>query len=180
MAKKERIELLTEKYAFANKILGAHGIKYEDREDLLHEIYILAFKSIDQLKDMDKIESWLWSITENRLKLYKKQFFRKSNTEVSLGQEDLELRISQHVLNLDQMANVINKIATCEELRFALHQLDRETLTILNLHYGLGYKLIEISKAQGKNYSTVKSMHSRGLAKLRRIIEQERVFKNGK
>lgn len=180
MADKERIDLLTKKYNFVNKLLIAHGIEHEDREDLLHEIYILAFKSLDQLSDMDKIESWLWKITENRLNLYRKEYSRKRYAEVSLEEDELEQRLSnlQHAINLDHVTKAIDEMATREELRSALCQLDRETLTILNLHYGLEYRLTEISEAQEKNYSSVKSTHARGLQKLRKIILRQRALEN--
>lgn len=174
MIKEERIALLTRKFDYVNKLLAAHGIKKEDREDLLNEVFILAIRSIDKLKDVDKMESWLWTITENHLKLYFKQISRKQEVEVYAEEIKLEQRTVEleTALDFDQVARAIDRLVTREELKFALSQLDNDTLTILNLRYGFQYRLSEIAKIQGKNYSSVKSIHTRALNKLRKIIRK--------
>lgn len=169
-----KIALLSKQYNNVDKILLAHQVPKEDREDLLQEIFITALKSLDQLEDPAKIGSWIWSIAEHATKRYFRKTWIKTRSECSCfsddGRNTMEMTTDPHAS--EAIESVADTITNREQLRNALNQLSRSEVALLNLHYGMQYKLSEIAEAQNKNYSTIKSMHTRALRKLRRILKE--------
>lgn len=67
---KEKEVLLCSKYNSINRLLAIHDVGRQDREDLLQEIFINAFRFLEKLKDPDKMDAWLWKITRNEVNRY--------------------------------------------------------------------------------------------------------------
>lgn len=170
----EKAVLLSEHYGQINKILLAHGVPAEDREDLLHEVFIAAYKSLGTLRETEKMGSWLWKIAENAVRKYYRKRRRIGEWEIFLFDEEPETAdvLGREPAELDQIADSIERMDQRNLLLPALKKLSRDEESLLKLYYGLGYSLVEIAEAQGKNYSSVKSMHIRALRKLRRIVEE--------
>ena len=64
---KEKEALLCSKYNNINRLLAIMNVEKQDREDLLQDIFIKALRSLKQLKDVEKMDAWLWSITRNEV-----------------------------------------------------------------------------------------------------------------
>ena len=62
---KEKEALLCSKYNNVNRLLAILNVDRQDREDLLHNIFINALRSLKQLRDVEKMDAWLWTITRN-------------------------------------------------------------------------------------------------------------------
>lgn len=174
MDKQEKIELLSLQYENVDRILLAHRVPKEDREDLLHEVFITALKSLHQLKNPDRIENWIWRITENTIKKFYWKVWNRNKVEISCSAEDWNDTILTTIslTEPDQISEAVERINQKEMLAAAMKRLEPQEVTVLYLHYGLDRRLIDISEAQRINYSTVKSIHIRALKKLREALEE--------
>lgn len=172
---KEKEALLCSKYDNINKLLVIHKVFQQDREDLIHEIFFKALKKLHQLRDPEKMDAWLWSITRNEVNRYWRHIMKSRHYFRSLEGEQTVLRHSEisdvHYLRL---AEEMDRIGDLEELTEALHRLNDKTQLLFRLYYFGGYRLKEIAIITGETESAVKSRHVRGLEKLRGILEEIR------
>lgn len=175
MNTKMKEALLCSKYDNINRLLAIHNVNKQDREDLLHNIFINAFRSLDKLRDVEKMDAWLWSITRNEVNKYLRGIIRGRNTFRSLSRQEIDTdgyELSEN--DCIQLANELDRVCDREELIQALRQLPQEFMILFRLHYFEGYKLTEIAQITGESVNTVKSRHRRGLIKLREILNEMR------
>lgn len=168
---KERKALLCSKYDNINRLLIIQNVPKQDREDLLHDIFINALRSLDKLREPDKMDAWLWQIARHELNRYWRKFFRGQGLVRSTDTEDFEAEIP-HIDDVNQrkLEEAFDQVAHREELCRVLKHLPRKTLIIFRLYYFEGYRLTEISEITGENINTIKTRHARGLAYLRQFL----------
>lgn len=170
---KEKEALLCSKYNNINRLLAIYKIDKQDREDLLHNIFISAFRSLEQLREADKMDAWLWSITRNEMNRYWRKVMKKREMVRSIDTEDFDVQMAYvDDANHRKLEEEIEKLCEREELAQALNKLSEKTLLLFRLYYFEGYKLREIAKITGDSESAVKSRHKRGLIKLKEILEE--------
>ena len=170
MDAKEKESLLCSKYNRINRLLAIYGVNPQDREDLLHEVFMKALRHLAQLRDAEKIEAWLWSITRNTLNHYWEDLQLNSSSKISIeGMDEDGWEISDDTAYETFMFELSERFRH-EELVQALRQLSPASLTLLRLHYYEGYNLKEIAQMIGESESSVKSRHQRAIARLRRIL----------
>lgn len=169
---KEKEALLCSKYNNINRLLAIQNVAKQDREDLLHDIFINAFRSLDQLREADKMDAWLWSITRNEVSKYWGKIMKKRDILRSIDAERFEAQMPRiDDANYRRLANEVDYLCDREDLKRALHQLSEKTLIVFRLYYFEGYKLKEIAQITGDSESAVKSRHKRGLARLKKLLE---------
>ncbi len=87
MDTKEKEALLCGKYNSINRLLAMQNVERQDREDLLHEIFMKAFRKLGQLRDPEKMDAWLWTITRNEVNRYWRRIMNGREMEKSLDAE---------------------------------------------------------------------------------------------
>ena len=75
------LKRLCEEYPSVIRLLKIMGVDLDDIEDLASDIFIDAYRNIGKLKDVDKLEAWLHTITGNRARKYYRQ--RMKRNEIS-------------------------------------------------------------------------------------------------
>ena len=176
---KEKEVLLCSKYNSINRLLAIHDVGRQDREDLLQEIFINAFRFLEKLKDPDKMDAWLWKITRNEVNRYWKEVMNTREMEISLEEEGVESQISEMSdAEYNGLLSDIDKMCERDELVRALKQLKRNTLIVLRLFYFEGYKLREIAQITGETEGAVKSRQQRAIKQLRKIMEKSSQTEN--
>lgn len=170
MDEKEKETLLCSKYNRINRILAIYGVSPQDREDLLHEVFMNALRHLSQLRDTEKMEAWLWTITRNTLNHYWEEIRTSSKSKISIEGMDEKNQDIFYDAAYERFIPELSERFRHEELVQALRQLSRASLTLLRLHYYEGYKLKEIAQIIGETESSVKSRHQRAIARLRRIL----------
>jgi RNA polymerase sigma-70 factor, ECF subfamily len=112
-------------------------------EDILHEVFLKIHKKSDQLKDVSKIESWIYSIARNTIT----DHFRGKKFDEITEEHDEAVEVSeqsdiQKTLNIS-MRSMILKIP--QPYRDALVQADlrRKKQTDLAKKYGLSVSAIK-------------------------------------
>lgn len=170
---KEKEALLCSKYDNINRLLAIYNVHRQDREDLLHNIFVNALRALERLRDAEKMDSWLWKITRNEINRYWRGVIKKREMVSSIDAEDFNLQLVYGAdASSHKLEGEIERLANREELVEALHKLSEKTLILFRLYYFEGYKLREIAQITGDSESAVKSRHQRGLVKLKSILEE--------
>lgn len=130
-----------------------------DAEDILQEVFIKVYKSIDQLEDSTKLKIWLYRTTNNTIIDFYRA--RKQNT--------LELDEVEDVPTIGNSTENMNKeIAGC--IKFMLHELPDKYKEPLNLYEFKGMKHREISAKLNISLSGSKTRIQRARKKLKEML----------
>lgn len=88
MDTKEKEALLCGKYNSINRLLAMQNVERQDREDLLHEIFMKAFRKLGQLRDPEKMDAWLWTITRNEVNRVLAPYYERPRNGKVPGRRD--------------------------------------------------------------------------------------------
>ena len=133
--------------------------------DVLQDSVLIAFKSINKLKDKSKFDCWITTILVNRCR----EIIRK-NKRVSYEE------LNDNVVNLN---NALWKRNECEYLKVdtkldvlnLLSKLDEKYRDVIRLKYLGDYTLNEIATVLVIPLGTVKSRLNTGITRLRELME---------
>jgi RNA polymerase sigma-70 factor, ECF subfamily len=135
-------------------------------DDLTQATFIKAWKNIRKFDREKSFRNWIFTIAKNTTFDYfkKKKTVPFSFFEDSEGNSRLE-NISDETIPSDE---IIIRAQTVEELEAKLKKIPEQYRVILLMHYQDDLSLQEIAEILGLPYNTVKSQHTRALARLRR------------
>lgn len=163
--KQQIINTIWDKYYY--KLFSYINSKLPDNifaDDLLQDIFLKIYINLEGLKDFDKLESWIFKITQNRLTDYyrRKNFesldiarFKFQDTEEEAPKVDFEIKKDKVVTGLKAMiADLPAKYAT------ALLRVELE-----------GEKQVNFANELGISVSGAKSRVQRGRKKLKEALE---------
>jgi len=146
----------TSVYGFALSVLK----NAQDAEDVMHDLYILAWSAAGKYRADGKPMAWILTITRN-LCLQKLREYRKVS---DIPQEGWEAYISGNE-NMSPDDKLI--LSEC------LGSLSDEERQVVVLHAVSGFKHREIAKLLEMPLSTVLSKYNRAMKKLRKIYGGE-------
>lgn len=137
------------------QLLEEHGVIAErfvkfripiraDAEDVLQEVYTLAYQNFEQLKNKDSFKFWLLSIARNKCNDY----FRK---------QAIRLEIPLEVLEDKQFTDSRYGVAQGDVVQDTLEKLGDKDRQILYLYFWKEQPQTEIAKRLGIPVGTVKS-----------------------
>jgi RNA polymerase sigma-70 factor (ECF subfamily) len=138
-----------------------------DAEDISQEVFVLAYKKIDSLKNGELFKSWLYSIAVNRCR----DFIRKRKLLNLFGLSSSDILDSLADSSPDSSNRVQEKMEQekfwhqVKKLLAGLSGLEREVFTMRFMDQ---LKIGEIALALQKNESTVKTHLYRALQKMRK------------
>lgn len=153
--------LLYKTYLPAMREIVAYYVHNQDIvPDILHDGFILAFTSIDSLKDNTKVEAWLTTIMKNLSLQYLKS--EANHISVPISEAAVSYRIDEtfqdnHILTFEELNNLIENLPDGYGKVFRLAVLD-----------GLSHK--EIGALLGIAPHSSSSQLSHAKAMLRRMI----------
>ena len=174
---KEKEALLCSKYNNINRLLAIMNVEKQDREDLLQDIFIKALRSLKQLKDVEKMDAWLWSITRNEVNRHWRQVMKNRESLRFLDAEEIEINVARRDGSYYlRLADELEQIGDREQLARLLRKLPEDAIILLRLYYYEGYNLSEIAQITGESENTVKNR--RALEKLRDFAAKETVIEN--
>ncbi|MCL2437130.1 MAG: sigma-70 family RNA polymerase sigma factor [Clostridiales bacterium] len=164
-------ELIRSKYPIIKNYFTKQDIMPADREDLMQDTVSLVYKYIRTVKDADKADAWIREVAKNSyLKFLKNEYKRKTAFDGSRTIEELIISEDEY----GAVCDLIEKMESNERLTGLVKMLGEPNMTVFMLHYIDQYKLVEIAKLTDMNLNTVKSIHARGLKKLRALLELEK------
>ncbi len=132
----------------------------EDAQDAVSEAVMDAYSGISKLKSADAFKSWMFKILSAKCKRKLKSYVQR-NKESDLDDVELSVNGSEESLELKQALSILT---------------DEERMIVSLTVFG-GYDSSEIAKMLNLNRNTVRSKHSRALAKMRDVLTDT---KNGK
>ena len=172
----QELDLIYSCYKKVVCYLMSKGLSYEDAQDATQEAYMAAIENIDTLEDINNAKNWLFTIAWRRgLRYLNKSQKRKEKERYMEDLTDVE----EAQLATDPEDDFAEALGISEnhELYTAMKTLRPVERQVLILYYVCEYKYREISKLTRLNESTVRSIASRALEKLRKImIEDKRKY----
>ncbi|MFQ6043278.1 MAG: RNA polymerase sigma factor [Candidatus Poribacteria bacterium] len=139
----------------------------EDAEDIMQDVFLLAFKALPQLDELNKFGAWLYAITRNRAMRYQK------NASKHESRPNIDALILQHSKALaPNPADIIEKNETHQKLNELLDKLPSEYQIALKLFYWEEMPLKRISDFLALPITTVKWRLYKGRQLLKEQLEK--------
>ncbi len=147
----------------------------ENGHDIAAEVFFKALKNIQKYKITDKpFSAWLYKIASNETADY----YRKKKYEPASFDDYLESKgIVPPSLRADLRQEILEKQKEIEKSELlmrsikAVNSLPSVYREIISLRYAMEKSIAEISKITGKKEGTVKSILSRGMAMMKKIMQ---------
>ncbi|MBA2450496.1 MAG: sigma-70 family RNA polymerase sigma factor [Chloroflexi bacterium] len=141
------------------------GGRREMAEDLTEEVFLKVLERIDKYQFRGlPFSAWLYRIARNHLidhvRAQPKQPLCSLESGAEIAERGAELVLDRQ---LDQ-----------QELSSALSRLTAEQQQVVKLRFLMGQTTAETAAAMEKTEDAIKKLQARGLAQLRRILEQAR------
>ena len=144
------------------------------RKDLyaMEEIYqntmLSALKGLNRLRDERKLKSWIFVIAKEEARRY---YAACINDNLFANKSKVEGTTSSR----GRVTDFTKWVEDREAVKALIDSLEAEEQQLYVLHYFYGLPFKEISGILKLNYSTVRSKHLRGIAKMREKLGVERV-----
>ena len=156
------------------KVCMVHGkelqrfIYHLTRQDqfVMEEIYqntmLEALNGLDDLRDVMKMKSWIFSIAKAEAKRYYAAYRSQNNFGCGIAAEEASEYGTMH--------DFTKSMEDRESVKNLIRSLSETERQIYILHYYHDLSLKEISARLNMNYNTVRSMHMRGMKKIRKLL----------
>lgn len=139
----------------------------EDVEDLAQDIFLKAYRRIDDLRNPDQFASWLYGIALNQCRDYVKNVRRETYPFSRTGQEDADI-VARETEAQDERLIAEER---GEQLWAALEELSSTYATPFLLKYRDGLTYTAMSKRLDVSVSALKVRVHRARKKLRKLLE---------
>lgn len=161
-----RIEALCKKWGTVKGFTAVCGVPPQHREDVVQEAMVAAYIGLDQLRDFDNFDGWLFRITKRKAA----RFFAESKKliEHEIVREAWEERPEEEA---DAYAawTAAERLSN-EELAAMVERLPEPAPRIIWMRFAVGFSLKEIAELLEMNYNTVKTVERRAFKKLQAMI----------
>lgn len=154
--------MLCGKYENLRRLAVHFGLKGSDAEDAAQEIFILAYTNLHQLRDVEKMDSWLYKIAMRYIHRIHK--VNRARREKELHYEDCFEQLEKKSVCLYREEKLKTEIK--EEASEMMAALSGPAAEIIRLYYEVGLTLKEISVRLQMNYNSVKTIKRRAFQKL--------------
>lgn len=147
-------------------LLGMLGSP-QDAEDVTQEIFITAFRKLDQFERRSSFYTWLYRIAFNAAIDLQRRKKRAKNQFVGSNNVDLTQTADLHA---ESAASVVIAKETATQVQLALSRLDEERRNIIVLRDLQGVDYAEIASMLDIPIGTVRSRLHRARIELREIM----------
>jgi len=150
----------------------------DDAQDLVQDFLIKVFPRFDTLDQERGIKSWLSRVLYNT---YIDQWRKQKNNPIQVVSDinkydmDDETFFNEHICQRFCPAEMLNLSQQQQILIRLLFRLKNEHRIVITMHDIEGYTLPELSEILGVTLGTLKSRLHRARAKLKILIEQEKL-----
>ncbi len=155
-------------FNFIFKYVRSWGFNADESEEITQETMLIAWEKLHQLKDPDRVRSWLFTIAQRVM--YAE--FRKVNERNYYIVDSENISIENLSTPLTEVLTVLEKKEAKTAIPKILNQLDEKYKRVITLYYYHDYNLTQISEMTNINYSTIKTNHLRALDRLRDLYKK--------
>ena len=164
----QRRNLLMTYYKDVVRYLSKFGLEPEDLKDTIHETYVIAFRNVKDLRDLNSIKAWLIAIARTTGLIHKRKYSNISIIECAF-EEDMVQLSSENAYENDVLEKIIIDSDICL-LRESLMKLSEKERLVLCLQYEYDEKLKDIAVMIGENLNNTKSIARRAKLKLKDLL----------
>ena len=164
-------ELLCSKLGLIKRFLVYFNVPSEYRDDLIQEIFLTAIHGIGKVRDLDKLNSWLYKVSYRKMIHYVNKERMIKGLEIpftQMSKEDEEAFEKRNYIIWD----ILDRIVDNQQLYAFISRLKPSAQEILKLRFGYGFTLKEIAEMKQMNYNTVKTIEHRSLQFLKKCIRE--------
>lgn len=147
------------------------GLSEEQAADVLQEVFLTLFEKLDEIKQPEKIRSWLvttakfktWSVVRSRKGFYSPETEEAMELEMA-SLSDAAPLADERLIELEQQ----------HLIRMALSELEERCQKILSLIYlqDAAASYAEVAEAIGVGETSISPLRARCLKKLQKILEK--------
>jgi len=142
----------------------------ESTEDIVQEVFLIAFKALPRIKDINRFPAWIHTIARNRAIRYQ----QRENRMTPLSPFDLFI-LRESDFDYDRMEDpqsIVEHDESCKEIRDALNELPEVYQTVLRLQYWSEMPIQRIAEFLGIPLSVVKWRIYKGKQLLKEHLEK--------
>lgn len=165
-----RTAVLCEKLDRVRKFAAICGVPPEHQADVVQDAMVDAYLHLDQLRDMERFDGWLFRITKRRAGRFFVEQKKRMEREINL-EEWLERQADEP--SAYQAWKAAEQRIDDEQLRNMVESLRPPAPTIIRMRFEMGFRLKEIAEMLELNYNTVKTIENRAFKKLKAMIIRE-------
>lgn len=135
-------------------------------EEIFQNTLEKAFRNLKYLRDDNKIKTWIFSIAKTEARRYYAANKVNDKYEIDELNEDITITVdndddfTEYVTDSILVSQIINSFSEGEQ-------------QIFMLHYYNDISFNEISEILNINYNTIRSIHIRGIAKMKKIYREK-------
>lgn len=171
LSREELCDILANSDGYLKRILAVIGASPDEQEEIAHQAIFNAYEKLHSLREPEKLLSWLTTVAK---RLYNKE---RARNKMLIHESDCEYGtdIIENITSRDD--DILDEIVRNEDREYITRlvmRLDSKDSSIILLRYKDGMSLKDIALTLDMNYSTVRSLHTRALAKLKEIIDSEK------
>lgn len=157
-------------YGYFYRLTG----RREDAEDLLQEVFVRVVRMIGRYEHENRFDAWLFRIATNLVRDRVRRRRRAAGVESSGGQQD-EPGVLEEVPDeeVDRPDDVMQTAEQVDHMQRVLRQLPAAEREVILLRHFSQMSFKEVAEAMGTPLGTALARAHRGLAKLRRLMEEE-------
>lgn len=135
-------------------------------EEIFQNTMESAFKNLEFLRDENKIKSWIFSIAKTEVRRYYASNKMYSDYEINGLDED--------ILSVDEDKDFTEYVVDSNFVLQILNELSDESQRVFLLYYYYDIPFIEISEILHINYNTIRSIHNRGISRMKKIYSERK------
>ncbi len=170
MDKDKRVALLCDNYDYLTNLIRVMGVDENDIEDLADEVFLSAYRSIDDLREEGSMKPWLRAIAANKAKRYFRNRSKRREISNMIRLEGGEgFDIYDVIADEEDIEKMLQNAERCRAVGEMLDRLNDMNKRIIKMRFWGKYKFSEIADIMGLNINTVKTIYRRSLKQLRDI-----------
>lgn len=174
---KLRREILCSKLSIVRSMLSFFGVPSQYQDDLIQEIYIIAYRHVGKVEDMSKLNSWLYKVSYRKTLAFMGKQREINEKEILCSPEEWE---KEKFNCTADVWNIIDGYFNDGEICGMVAKLKWPAPQIIKLRFVDGFTLKEIAQMMGLKYNTVKTIEYRAFKQLKCMVEAEgkRIYKS--
>lgn len=181
--REEILELLCSKYVYVIRLMKIMGVDENDVEDVATEVFIDAFRGLDNLRDPEKLVPWLKKIARNRASKYFRKRAKRKEISNMIKTEMGEIDIFDTIADEVTVEKLLQDAERRGMVRDMINNLPDVSRRVIRMRFWGEYKHSEIAEIMNININTEKSIYRRSLKHLKEqylniLRKEERVSGN--
>ena len=144
----------------------------EDAEDIVQDVFLSLVGGFDDIFDLRKTISWLYSVAKNKIVDYRRKK-RTYSLEEQNDKDEERLRLSDLILSLEPLPDEQMMMDLIwDEIQIRLRELPIEQREVFEWHELEGYSFQQISDFSGAAVNTLISRKRYAVLYLREYLEE--------